>query len=188
MSWTEVYRVKDRPLARKEAQGMSVVAVETQKTSANPLDVIEEVVLANEWPCDRASDDELLVEIQGRWCDYRVYFVWQPEFGTLQFTCQFDMKVPAGRRSQVNELLATVNNRLWLGHFDVEPDENTPMFRHTLLLRGTRGISVEQIEDLMEAALTESERYYPAFQFVVWGGKTAQEAVEAAILETVGEA
>lgn len=167
---------------------MSAVAVETTTRSPNPLDVVEEIVLANEWAFDRTTDDEMFVEIQGRWCDYRLYFVWQPEVGALQFTCQFDMKVPGGRKAPVNELLAEVNNRLWLGHFDVEPDEHTPMFRHALLLRGQRGATIEQIEDLVEVALTESERYYPAFQFVIWGGKTARDAIEAAILDTVGEA
>ena len=40
----------------------------------------------------------------------------------------------------------------------------------------------------MEIAFTESERYYPAFQFVIWGGKDPEEAMAAAILETAGEA
>jgi hypothetical protein len=62
------------------------------------------------------------------------------------------------------------------------------MFRHTILLRGTGGVAVEQLEDLMEAALCECERYYPAFQFVIWGGKRPEEAMQAAMLETVGEA
>ena len=66
---------------------MSAVAVETTTRSPNPLDVVEEIVLANEWPFDRTTDDEMFVEIQGRWCDYRLYFVWQPEVGALQFTC-----------------------------------------------------------------------------------------------------
>ena len=48
--------------------------------------------------------------------------------------------------------------------------------------------SVEQMEDLVEIALMECERYYPAFQFVIRGGKTASEAVTAAILDTMGEA
>jgi hypothetical protein len=49
-------------------------------------------------------------------------------------------------------------------------------------------VTVEQLEDLMEAALCECERYYPAFQFVIWGGKKPEEAMQAAMLETVGEA
>ena len=72
---------------------MPMVAVETTTPSRNPLDIVEEIVVANEWPFDRASDDELVVEIGGRWCDYRLYFVWQPELHAMQFSCQFDMKI-----------------------------------------------------------------------------------------------
>ncbi|MGV8841182.1 MAG: YbjN domain-containing protein, partial [Bauldia sp.] len=32
------------------------------------------------------------------------------------------------------------------------------------------------------------ERYYQAFQFVVWAGKTAAEALATVMFETVGEA
>ncbi|NYZ14133.1 hypothetical protein HL658_16380 [Azospirillum sp. RWY-5-1] len=167
---------------------MSAVAVETTQSSHNPLDIVEEIVTANEWPFERASDDELIVEIGGRWCDYRLYFVWQPDISAMQFSCQFDMKVQPNRRTPVNDLLAEVNTRLWLGHFDVCAEENTPMFRQTTLLRGSRGASVEQLEDLVEIALSECERFYPAFQFVIWGGKSASEAVSAAILDTAGEA
>jgi hypothetical protein len=167
---------------------MPAVAVETSQSTNNPLDIVEEIVAANEWPFDRSSDDELIVEIGGRWCDYRLFFVWQPEISAMQFSCQFDMRVPAPRRPVVTELLAEVNGRMWLGHFDVCSDENTPMFRHATLLRGARGASVEQLEDLVDIALSECERYYPAFQFAIWGGKTAREAVAAAILDTMGEA
>ena len=38
------------------------------------------------------------------------------------------------------------------------------------------------------ATFDTAERYYPAFQFVVWAGKSAGEALEAVLLETVGEA
>lgn len=167
---------------------MSAVAVDTPTPAHNPLDIVEEIVTANEWPFERSSDDELIVEIGGRWCDYRLYFVWQGDVAALQFSCQFDMKVPSARRLAVSELLAEVNARMWLGHFDVCSEEHTPMFRQTMLLRGSRGATVEQLEDLVEIALSECERFYPAFQFVIWGGKSASEAVSAAILDTVGEA
>ncbi len=167
---------------------MTLAALETTSSLHNPLDLVEEIVVANEWPFDRANDDELVVEISGRWCDYRLYFVWQTELSAMQFSCQFDIKIPHHRRAAVNELLAEVNNRMWLGHFDVCNEEHTPLFRHTTLLRGSRGASVEQLEDLVEIALSECERFYPAFQFVIWGGKSPAEAVSAALLDTMGEA
>jgi hypothetical protein len=32
------------------------------------------------------------------------------------------------------------------------------------------------------------DRYYQAFQFVVWAGKSAREAMDSALFETAGEA
>ena len=32
------------------------------------------------------------------------------------------------------------------------------------------------------------ERYFPAFQFMVWAGKSAEEAMNAAMFDTAGEA
>jgi hypothetical protein len=57
-----------------------------------------------------------------------------------------------------------------------------------VLLRGQRGATVEQLEDLLDVAIQECERHYPAFQFVIWGGRTPEEAMQAAMLEPMGEA
>ena len=54
-------------------------ASEMSAPAANPIDLVEEIVAANEWAHERASDDEMFVEIGGRWCDYRLFFVWQPD-------------------------------------------------------------------------------------------------------------
>ncbi len=154
----------------------------------HPLDLVEEIAFANEWAFDRTSDDELVAQIPGRWCDYRLYFGWSPDMSALQFSCGLDLRVPKQRRGAVNELLALANERLWLGHFELCSDEDTPMFRHTVPLRGLRGASVEQLEDLVDVALNECERYYPAFQYVIWGGRSPAEAVAAACLDPQGEA
>lgn len=163
-------------------------STETMPLGVNPLDLVEEIVLTNEWPHDRSSDEEMVVEITGRWCDYRLLFVWQEEISAMHFSCGFDMKVPKGRRQPVYELLALVNEKMWLGHFDICSDTNLPMFRHAILLRGALGASVEQLEDLVDMALTECERFYPAFQLVIWGGKTPEEAITSAMIEPIGEA
>ena len=167
---------------------MAILTVEQSSPPTNPLDILEELVTANEWRFDRASEEEMVVEISGRWCEYRLFFVWQEDLSAMYFSCLFDLRVPSHRRAQVAELLAIVNEKLWLGHFDLCSDELVPMFRHTILLRGATGASVEQLEDLVDIALCECERFFPAFQYVVWGGRSAEEAAAAAMLETVGEA
>src|SRR5437899_4999671 len=97
----------------------SLSVVEFHSQVGNPIDLVEEIVVANDWAHDRASEEELIVEISGRWCDYRMYFLWQEELSALHFSCGFDMKVPKRRRGPLYELLALANERLWLGHFDL---------------------------------------------------------------------
>ena len=63
------------------------------------------------------------------------------------------------------------------------------MFRHAALVdAGEDGLSFEQAESIVEAALEECERFYPVFQFVLWGGKSPSEAIAAALIDTAGEA
>ena len=45
-----------------------------------------------------------------------------------------------------------------------------------------------QCEAMLVGAIHACERYYPAFQFVVWAGKSAAEAMSAAMFDTEGEA
>src|SRR5260370_764680 len=155
---------------------MTALSQETSIAATNPIDIVEEIVQANEWPHDRTSDEEMVVEISGRWCDYRLFFVWQEEISAMHFSCSFDMKVPKGRKPAVYELLAVVNEKMWLGHFDLCSDQALPMFRHAILLRGALGASVEQLEDLVDMALTECGRVYPAVQLVILGGKAPRGA------------
>lgn len=167
---------------------MTIAPLEFDADANNPLDILEELVVANEWPFDRSGPDEMVVEATGRWCDYRMFFVWRKDVHALYFTCAFDTRIPDDRRSEITDLLALVNEKLWLGHFDLCSDDNMPMFRHTLLTRGWQRLSVEQLEDLVDIALCESERFYPAFQFVVWAGHSPHDAMSMAIMDTVGEA
>ena len=55
-------------------------------------------------------------------------------------------------------------------------------------LTGTQGVEPAVLEHLVETALAACEKFYPAFMLALWGGKTPTDAVEAAMLETVGEA
>jgi len=167
---------------------MSAMLGVGRERSGNPLDVLEQIVSANEWVFDRRSDAEMAAEAPGKWCDYGLYFSWSTEISAMHFSCAFDLKVPAGKRDKLFELLALANEKLWIGHFGLESDEGVPVFRHSVLLRGAPGASAESLEDMVDIAITECERFFPAFQFVLWGGKSPAEALQAAMLDCVGEA
>jgi len=158
------------------------------ESAANPLDLVEQVITANDWAFDRRSDAEMAAEAPGKWCDYGLFFCWSNEISVMHFSCAFDLKAPEKRRAALYELLALANEKLWIGHFGIDQEDGMPIFRHSLLLRGAPSASAESIEDMMDIAITECERFFPAFQFVLWGGKSPEEALAAAMLECVGEA
>ncbi len=154
----------------------------------NPIDVLEELVGANDWSFSRHSDSELMFEIAGHWSGYQMYFLWQHDMSALFFSCQLELRVPDNKRHQVFELLATVNENLWIGHFDLVAEGAAPVYRHTVPLRGAAGASAEQLEDLIDAAVVECERFYPALQLVVWGGRSIADALTVARMDTIGRA
>ena len=156
--------------------------------AANPLDILEQIVVANDWAFERRTAEEMAAQAPGRWCDYGLYFNWSHEISAMHFTCAFDLKVPEKQRGVLYELLALANEKLWIGHFGLETEDGMPVFRHSVLLRGAPGASAESLEDMIDIAITECERFFPAFQFVLWGGKPPAEALAAAMLECVGEA
>ncbi len=168
---------------------MSVVQFERlEVVSQNPLDLAEQLVNDRDWLFERPDDAELVAEVTGNWCNYRIWFAWQPDLGGLIFSCAFDTKIPEKSRSKIHPLLSAVNEKMWLGHFDMGSEDGMIMFRHALLLRGGLGATTEQLEDLMDIAITECNRFFPAFQSVLWGGNTVEEALQIAMLDTVGEA
>lgn len=167
---------------------MPSLSVDRPGLTTNPIDLLEEMATANEWRGERTTDHEMVVELAGGWCDYRMFFAWHEDLGAVYFSCLFDLRIPARKRSSALELLALINERLWLGHFEVCSDDMVPIYRHTVLLRGVGDASVETLEELVDIAFIECERFYPAFQFMLWGGHTPRAALDAAMMETVGEA
>lgn len=154
----------------------------------HPIDTVEQLVVSNDWNCERLGDDELAVEIAGRWCDYRLFFAWHREAAAMHFSLALDLRVPRAKRAAIDGLLSMINERMWLGHFDLWSEDGLPMYRYAQLLRGTSGPSSAQIEELVSVALCECDRFYPAFQFVLWGGKTPGDALACAMIDPIGEA
>jgi hypothetical protein len=153
----------------------------------NPLDLVEHIAGKHGWTMDRAGDDELTLTVSGQWTDYHMSLNWRGDLETLHIACAFDAKIPDNRLSEVYRLVAQINEQLWLGHFDVWLHEGLIMYRHGLMLNGT--VATEgQCEALFKMALEACERYYQAFQFVVWAGKESREALASSMFETEGRA
>lgn len=156
--------------------------------ASHPLDTVEQLASLQDWSFDRSADDEINLSVGGRWADYQVSFNWREDLEGLHLACAFDFKVPPARREEVCRLIAIINEQLWVGHFDIWNQEGVLMFRNCLLLAGGAEANEAQCESLLHLAVEACERYFPAFQYVIWAGKSAESAVESSLFETMGHA
>ena len=166
---------------------MNLIELEIAR-ELHPVDVIEHVAQSNDWAFERTGDDEIAISVAGNWSDYHVSFSWMEDFEALHLACAFDLKVPENRVLEVMRLLSVINEQMLFGHFDLWEQEGAIMFRHSLLLSGGAEPTSQQVEVLLNSALEACECYFQAFQFVVWSGMDAKNAMEVVLFETVGEA
>jgi hypothetical protein len=156
--------------------------------SEHPVDIIERIAAHNHWSFDRDERDEISISVAGGWTDYNIAFTWLADVEALHVASAFDLKVPAARLTDLAALVALINEELWIGHFDIWPKEGVIMFRHAILLAGGAELNGPQCQTVLASAVRACERYYQAFQFVVWAGKTGPDALAAIMLETQGRA
>ncbi len=95
----------------------------------------------------------------------------------LQPLCLPEIRVPEAARKPVYELLALVNEQLWIGHFDIWSSGGVLLYRHGLMLGQDGLLSLPMAQLAVESAVAECDRFYPAFQFVLWGDKKPKDAL-----------
>ena len=149
---------------------------------------MEQYFEARGWACERAGEGEIIASATGSWAQYELRGVWRTEDQVLQFLAFPDIKVGPEKRAAIYETIGLINEQLWLGHFELWSGSGLIVFRHAALVGEGDSLTFEQAEAVSEAAIEECERFYPVFQFVLWAGKTPQEAIAAALIETQGEA
>ena len=153
---------------------------------AVPVEMLASLFEARGWPYEFVN--EVTAEVQGSWATYQVQGVWRTEDHVLQLLCLPDIRVPDDKRAAVFEALALVNEQLWLGHFDIWSNGGVVLYRHGLMLGDDGMLGPAQAQLAVEAAIEECDRFYPVFQFILWGDKTPTEALAAAMVDAVGEA
>jgi hypothetical protein len=154
---------------------------------ASPLDVVQSIATENGWQYEGIGGDEIVFLIKGRHTDYQVFFSWMRHLEVFHLACSFELTAPKARVAELLQLVGSINEQLWVGHFDLWASDSTVVFRQALPLVGGITASARQCEVMLGTALNACERYYPAFQCVL-ASQSASEALAAAMFETAGEA
>jgi len=98
--------------------------------------VIAGIAGRNDWPLQCSGDDELTLWVSGNFGNYQLFFTWMQVLEIFHLACVFETKIPRSRRPEVQKLIARINERLWLGHFELWMEDGTIMFRESIPLVG----------------------------------------------------
>ena len=153
----------------------------------DPLDVVEHVLTAENLTFDRTDDGDLAFALAGDWKDYELWFAWRPEADCLQLFLSIDMRMPKNRRVAAFDLLNMINQRVWLGHFEVWSEDGEVVYRHAMSLPTGDRPTLAQAASMIDSAVEAADRFHPAFDFLL-KGKTPEDAMAACMFETLGEA
>ena len=154
----------------------------------HPIDIVENIAEYHDWEFDRIGQDQIAMAVEGQWRTYSITLAWSSYDETLRLICTFEMEPPEARLPQLYETLNAVNDQCWNGSFTFWAAQKLMVWRYGLVLSGEQVASPEQIDTLINAAVMNAERFYPAFQLVVWGERSPADAIQVAIAEAYGRA
>ncbi len=155
----------------------------------NPLDLVEELAEQKGWTVVRSDEDLIVLSVQGLKMKYEICMEWQEEFSALLFACSLPIEIATANFEIACQSIEQINQNLWLGHFDLSNKNTHPTFRQTLLFRMIpSGIALDIIQDTVEIAVAEANRFFTTFQCIQAGDVRMQDNLSAAVFETVGEA
>ena len=123
-----------------------------QQDLYNPIDTIEGIFSRDNVSFDRRKDNELVAEVLGKWDNMLIFFAYEEHLRCLHISCLLNIEASAVDRGKMFELLAMLNENLWLGHFSLQ--DNEELFTH-------------KISKIIELSIMECERVYPIFNAVM---------------------
>ena len=154
----------------------------------HPIDLVEHIAAHHDWEFDRIADDQIAMAVEGQWRTYSITLAWSDYDETLRLVCSFEMEPPTDTLPAMYKALNAVNDQCWAGAFTFWEEQQLMVYRYGLVLAGGQVACPDQVDTMIRAAVLSAERYYPAFQLVVWGGREPEEALQVAIAEAYGRA
>jgi hypothetical protein len=167
---------------------MEAVEHEILSDEIHPIDIVETLAERRSWEFDRVGENQIAMAVEGSWRTYSISLAWARHDETLRLVCSFELAPPEDRLADLTAAIQRINDDCWTGGFGLWRDDGMMVYRYALTLAGGATATAGQIDAMLRSAVEACERFYPAFQLVVWGGETPARAIAVAIGEAYGRA
>ena len=160
----------------------------SESSTQHPIELVSRFVAQHDWYLRQSARNAILADVPGEWSHYQLSVTWQDDAEALVVICHLDLPYDEGQKEALLQVSSALNQELWLGHFVYDFASDRLSLRHTLPLRGAGGATPEQIEDLVDIVLGQSELAYPVLYQVAVGEIEAADAVKLTLIAHQGEA
>lgn len=123
----------------------------------NPLDSVEDLLIANDWVYRRLTNEELVLDINGRSCDYTLYFTWNETASLLKISCEIDEEIPEGKMGEAILVANEMSQNMSLGFFTVDHESRKLVHKYSVLAGSsddhsaiTRGYLANVVENILK--------------------------------------
>jgi len=147
----------------------------------NPIDDVEALYKSGN-SVERRSTNEVAVEIPGKWDNMLLFFAWEEKMNCLHISCLINLQPQDVAMPSIFELLALINEDLWVGYFSYWEEMKMPIFRHSLFINPEEFDLSAKISNVVNIAITECERAYPIFHAVLKQNISPRKALLPSVL------
>lgn len=152
-----------------------------------PMEVVKTMLEGHGWEFDTINGNQVVFSVGGQWADYSFTIVWGTD-EILRLICTFPLAVAPDHVPALYDLLNRCNDIVWTGAFTWWSNQSLLVWRYGLILNSVPTVSSDQVEQVVYAALSACERFYPAFQVVASGKDAPEKALKMSCLQSFGRA
>jgi GTP-binding protein EngB required for normal cell division len=167
----------------------SVTFEKQQKAISKPHYKTEEIMMKtifksvlnffiqDDWNYKEIEPGEAIsLEVEMKNSNYTCYAIVNDENKTFRFYSTSPIKIPKNKHLQIAEFLTRANYGLILGNFEMDFADGELRYKTSILV-GDNELDYPVIKTIVYSSLSTMDNYFPAIMKVIYGGVSAEEAV-----------
>lgn len=148
----------------------------------NPIDDIAFLFAQRRQAFERRNPNEVVAEIQGKWDNMLLFLAWEEQMNCLHISCLLNLESENVNEPNIYELLALLNEDIWVGYFSYWEDAKMPIFKHSIFIDEKDLNLTDKLSQVLNIAVTECERAYPIFHAVFKQNISPRKALMPAVI------
>ena len=140
------------------------------------------------WDVRRISRNKAVLYAEGQWQIYSLAVSWSPDDGELRLECEIKIKLRNGRETEFLKALNRANCMNWSGAFYYAGEQSRVSYRRCNALSECSDSSISRVEGMIDNAIENCDNFFPMFQLVNLGKRTADDSMGVLFMETCGSA